>query len=112
MRKASSTLSAPSSRGQRPHLPQASGRFVAIDQSLQRPGAAAAPLNSESPPPNSSLKSHGGGVTVGDGRDYFGASPSGASGESDEGERTSAGGDGDSVDLGGGEASAGGVGED
>ncbi|KAM1038471.1 hypothetical protein FF1_033154 [Malus domestica] len=53
------------------------------------------------------LEPDGGGVTVGDGRDYFGAS-----GESDEGERTSAGGDGDSVDLGGGEASAGGVGED
>ncbi|KAM1160031.1 hypothetical protein TB2_032647 [Malus domestica] len=57
------------------------------------------------------LEPDGGGVTVGDGRDYFGASPSGASGESDEGERTSAGGDGDSVDLGGGEASAGGVGK-
>ncbi|KAM2933458.1 hypothetical protein FF1_041404 [Malus domestica] len=45
----------------------------------------------------------GGGVAVGDGGDFSGASPCGASGESDEGDRTSAGGGGDSLDLGGGE---------
>ncbi|TQD70147.1 hypothetical protein C1H46_044321 [Malus baccata] len=49
---------------------------------------------------------------MGDGGDFFCASPSGASGESDEGDMTSAGRGGDFVDLGGDEASARGVGED
>ncbi|KAM2685825.1 hypothetical protein EV2_008786 [Malus domestica] len=45
------------------------------------------------------LEPYGGGVTVGDEGDFSGASPCGASGESDEGGMTSAGGGGGVVRL-------------